>query len=131
MVKLQNLIDNATQANASQYQPLMDPILVEREEVVYAFKTIRDFIIFTNVRLVLIDVQGLTGKKKSFKSIPYPEIAVFTKESAGTFDLDSEIDLYVRAHGMIQLQFGKEDTQSVDAVYNLLSRYTLGSINTT
>jgi hypothetical protein len=125
MSVLQSLLGNASQADPSQYQPLIEPILVKGEEVAYAFKTFRDLIIFTNARLVLIDVQGLTGKKKSFKSIPYSEIAVFTKESAGTFELDSEIDLYVRAHGQIELQFRKEDNQSIDAVYNLLSEYII------
>lgn len=121
---LQNIMGNATTANPEEYNPLIASILVENESVFTAFKTLRDFIIFTNERLILIDVQGLSGKKKSFKSIPYSQISVFTKESAGTFDMDSEIDLYVRSYpSPIVLKFGK--SSNIDAVYKLLSDYVL------
>jgi len=121
---LQNLLGNSTQANPSDYQPLIQNILVENESVFTAFKTFRDFIIFTNERLILVDAQGLTGRKKSFKSIPYSQISVFTKENAGTFDMDSEINLFVRSYPLpIQLKFGKDS--NIDAVYQIISDYVL------
>lgn len=121
---LQNLLGNSTQASSADYQPLIQNVLVENESVFTAFKTFRDFIIFTNERLILVDVQGLSGKKKSFKSIPYSQICVFTKENAGTFDMDSEINLYVRSYPMaVQLKFGKDS--NIDLVYQLISDYVL------
>jgi hypothetical protein len=121
---LQNLLGNSTQANPNDYNPLIQDILVENESVFTAFKTFRDFIIFTNERLILVDVQGISGRKKSFKSVPYSQITVFTKENAGTFDLDSEINLYVRAYpSPIQLKFGKDS--NIDAVYQIISDYVL------
>jgi len=120
----QNLLGNATTASAQEYDPLISNLLIENESVFTAFKTVRDFIIFTNERLILIDVQGLTGKKKSFKSVPYSQISVFTKENAGTFDFDSEINLYVRGYPTaIALKFGK--SSNIDIVYQLLSDYVL------
>jgi hypothetical protein len=121
---LQNVLGNSTTANPEEYNPLIENLLVENESIFTAFKTLRDFIIFTNERLILIDVQGLTGKKKSFKSVPYSQISVFTKESAGTFDMDNEIDLYVKSYpSPIVLKFGK--SSNIDAVYQLLSDYIL------
>jgi len=121
---LQNILGNATTANPEEYNPLIENLLVQNEEVFSAFKTLRDFVIFTNERLILIDVQGITGKKKSFKSIPYSQITVFTKETAGTFDMDNEIDIYVRSYPLpIQLKFGKSN--NIDPVYQLLSDYVL------
>lgn len=121
---LQNLLGNATTATPEEYNSLISNLLIENEVVFTAFKTLRDYIIFTNERLVLVDAQGLTGKKKSFKSVPYSQISVFTKESAGTFDLDSEIDLYVRGYPLpIVLKFGK--SSNIDIVYQLLSDYVL------
>ena len=79
---LQNILGNSTTATPEEYNPLVQNLLVENESVFTAYKTLRDFIIFTNERLILIDVQGITGKKKSFKSISYSRISVFTKESA-------------------------------------------------
>ena len=124
MSLIQSILGNSTQANPADYTPLIQNILIENESVFSAFKTFRDFIIFTNERLILIDVQGLTGKKKSYKSIPYSQISVFTKESAGTFDMDNEIDLYVRSYPTaIQLKFGKDS--NIDSVYQLISNYVL------
>jgi hypothetical protein len=121
---IQNLLGNATTAKPEEYNPLVSNLLVENEAVFTAFKTLRDYIIFTNERLILIDAQGLTGKKKSFKSVPYSQISVFTKENAGTFDLDNEIALYVRGYPMsISLKFGK--SSNIDVVYQLLSDYVL------
>ena len=121
---LQNLLGNATTATPEEYNPLVSNLLVENESVFTAFKTLRDYIIFTNERLILIDAQGLTGRKKSFKSIPYSQISVFTKENAGTFDLDNEIALFVRGYPMpISLKFGKGS--NIDVVYQLLSDYVL------
>jgi hypothetical protein len=121
---LQNILGNSTTATPEEYNPLVQNLLVENESVFTAFKTLRDFIIFTNERLILIDVQGITGKKKSFKSVSYSRISVFTKESAGTFDMDNEIDLYVKGYpAVIQLKFGKDS--NIDSVYQLLSNYVL------
>lgn len=103
---------------------MIEGILVENESVFTAYKTIRDFIIFTNKRLILIDVQGITGKKKSFKSVPYSNIQIFIKESAGTFDLDNRIDLYVLGYpAVLSLNFSRDT--NIDEVYQLLSDYIL------
>lgn len=121
---LQKILGNSTTASAEEYNPLVQDLLVEDESVFVAFKALRDFIIFTNKRLILIDIQGISGKKKSFKSISYSQITVFTKESAGTFDLDNEIELYIRSYpAPIKLKFGKGS--NIDAVYQLLSDYVL------
>ncbi len=121
---LQNMLGNATTATPEEYNPLVSNLLIENESVFTAFKTIRDYIIFTNERLILVDAQGLTGRKKSFKSLPYSQISVFTKESAGTFDLDSEIQLYLKGYpSPVSLKFGKSG--NIDVVYQLLSDYVL------
>lgn len=124
MSLLQHLSGNSTNAKPEQYNPLIEGILVENESVFTAYKTIRDFIIFTNKRLILIDVQGITGKKKSFKSVPYSNIQIFIKESAGTFDLDNRIDLYVLGYpAVLSLNFSRDT--NIDEVYQLLSDYIL------
>jgi hypothetical protein len=71
------------------------PILVEGERVLAAFKTVRDTAFLTDLRFVLVDVQGLTGSKTSVQSVPYRSITRFSVESAGTLDLDSDLNIWV------------------------------------
>ena len=54
------------------------PILVADEAILSTYKGIRDGVVFTNKRIIAINVQGLTGKKKDFTSLPYSKIQVYT-----------------------------------------------------
>lgn len=75
-------------------------ILLPDEEVLTAFKTLRDVAFLTSLRLVIVDVQGITGSKKAVHSIPYKSIVSFTVETAGTFDLDSDLNIQVAGQAM-------------------------------
>ncbi|GAB4147013.1 MAG: PH domain-containing protein [Patescibacteria group bacterium] len=124
MSLLQNLLGNATEADASQYESIVNPVLVEGENVQYAYKLLRDLIIFTNERLIMVNVQGLTGKKKEISSIPYSSVSVFTMENAGTMDFDSEIKLHVKGLSVpVSLKFGKNS--DITGVYKILSEKIL------
>lgn len=92
---LQGLFGNATEINAKELQKDVDATIVEGETVVKAFRVIRDLYIFTDKRLLLIDKQGLTGKKAEYHSIPYKSISHFSVETAGTFDMDAEMKIYI------------------------------------
>ena len=67
-------------------------ILVEGEEFMSSYTAGRDYVAFTNKRIVAVNVQGMTGKKQDFTSIPYSKINCFSVETAGVFDLDAELD---------------------------------------
>lgn len=89
-----------------------------------AYKLIRDLFLFTNKRLILIDVQGVTGSKVEYHSIPYKSITHFSVESAGTFDLDAELKIWIAGTQLpIQKKFNKSlniyDVQSILATYVL------------
>lgn len=73
----------------------MEGILIPGEQVELAYVLIRDLIVFTEKRLILVDKQGVTGKKTSYKSIPYHSISRFTVESSGHFDLDAELKIWI------------------------------------
>lgn len=80
-------------------------MLVDGEHVVQTYKAIRDVVIFTNKRIFAINVQGLTGKKKDYTSLPYSKIQAFSVETAGTLDLDSELDLWFSGLGKVRFEF--------------------------
>ncbi|GAB3621729.1 PH domain-containing protein [Glutamicibacter endophyticus] len=90
------------------------PLLVPGEEVLAAFKGVRDSVAFTDKRIIAINVQGLTGKKRDYTSLPYTKIQSFSVETAGTFDLDSELDLWFSGLGMVRFEFkGKVDVRAL------------------
>lgn len=94
----------------SHYEDLVAPMLVDGEKAVLAFQTIRDGIVFTTKRMIAINVQGLTGKKKDMTSLPYARIQAFSVETAGVLDMDSELELWFSGLGKVRFEFsGKVD----------------------
>ena len=85
----------------------LDGILIEGETIYLAFKGIRDSVTFTSKRIIALNVQGMTGKKRDYTSLPYSRIQAFSVETAGTFDLDSEVDLWFSGLGRIKLEFAR------------------------
>lgn len=81
------------------------PLFVAGEEIIGVYKAIRDYVVFTNKRIISVNVQGVTGKKKDFTSLPYSKIQVFSIETAGTLDLDSELELYFSGLGLVKFEF--------------------------
>lgn len=81
------------------------PLLVQGEQVIASFKTVRDFVVFTDKRVLAVNVQGMTGKKRDFSSLPYSKIQAFSVETAGHFDLDSELELWFSGLGKVKFDF--------------------------
>ena len=81
------------------------PLLISGENVLSAYSALRDYVVFTNKRIIAVNVQGLTGKKKDFSSIPYSKVNAFSVETAGTFDMDSELELYLSGLGKVKFEF--------------------------
>lgn len=92
---LSGLMGNASQKNVDKVERDLEDILVPGEQVTLAFSLIRDLIVFTEFRLILVDKQGVTGKKTSYKSLPYRSISRFSVETSGHFDLDAELKIWV------------------------------------
>ena len=92
----------------------LGPLLVDGETVLLAFKGMRDSVVFTNKRFISINVQGLTGKKRDYTSLPLNRVQAWSVETAGTFDLDSELDLWFSGLGRVRLEFkGSVDIRQI------------------
>lgn len=88
----------------------IEPLLIPGERIVSCFKAVRDFVVFTDKRLITVNVQGITGRKRDFTSLPYSRIQAFSVETAGTFDLDAELELWFSGLGKVRLEFrGRAD----------------------
>ena len=89
------LLGNASQLSNDKIEQELEHVLLDNEQVDMAFSLVRDLIVFTEYRLILVDKQGVTGKKVSYKSIPYRSISRFTVETSGHFDLDAELKIWI------------------------------------
>lgn len=79
-------------------------LLINGEEVIASYVSMRDRVVFTNKRIISINVQGLTGTKKDYTSIPYNRIQAYSVETAGFADLDAELDLWISGIGKIRFE---------------------------
>lgn len=120
-----SLLGNAGAVSPEDLSENYSQLLIDDEQIDIGFKLIRDTLIFTNKRLVLVNVQGLTGKKTEYLSIAYKSISRFSIESAGTFDLDAELKIWISSEkepSIIQT-FNKK--VNVYDVQKVLAKYTL------
>ena len=104
--------------------PRVAPLLVENEGIVAAFKAIRDSVVFTNKRVIAINVQGITGKKVDYTSLPYSKLQAYSVETSGTFDLDCELDLFFSG-GIGQVRFELKGSCDILGLSRLISQYIL------
>lgn len=106
MIDFQNgSIFKLRQINADSVNRDIAPLLVNDEQVISAYKGMRDYVVFTSKRIIAVNVQGVTGKKKDFSSLPYSKIQAFSSETAGVFDMDSELELYFSGLGKVRFEF--------------------------
>jgi hypothetical protein len=119
------LLGNAGSVDATSLIKDYGKLLLDGEQIELGFKLIRDTFIFTNKRLILVDKQGLTGSKTEYKSISYKSISRFSIETAGTFDLDAELKIWVSSEAMPSIK--KQFNKSVDVyeVQKVLAHHVL------
>jgi len=99
------------------------PMFVPGEEIIGTYQSIRDGVVFTNKRIIAINIQGITGKKKDFTSLPYSKIQAYSVETSGVFDLDSELELWFSGLGKIKLEF--ISNANVSEICKMISMHVL------
>ena len=90
------ILGHAGETDAGAIEEEFKPLLADGETVEKAFKLVRDLIVFTDRRVVLVDKQGVTGKKREYLTLPYKQITRFSVETAGRADLDCDVKVWVR-----------------------------------
>lgn len=120
------ILGNASTVSQEELMKQYGQLLLDGEEIELGFKLIRDTFIFTSKRLILIDRQGLTGSKTEYKSISYKSISRFSVETAGTFELDAELKIWISSETQpsITKQFNK--SVNVYEVQKVLAHHVLG-----
>ncbi len=121
---LDGMLGNASKIDAGKIQQEFSQVLAPSEQVEHVYQLIRDYFVFTNKRLVMVDKQGITGSKVDYHSIPYKSITHFSIETGGHFDLDAELKIWISGNPVpIQKQFNKK--LSIYEVQSVLADYVL------
>lgn len=94
------LLGNASEVSTEKLKEKYGRLLISNEQIELRFALFRDVFMFTNKRLILIDVQGLTGSKIEYKSMPYKSISRFSLETSGTFDLDAGLKIWISSENI-------------------------------
>lgn len=110
--------------------PEIQRLLHSSEELQFCVKTFRDVAAFTDKRILIVDRQGITGKKIEYFSVPYRSIVTYAIETAGALDLDAEIKLVLSGGIVLELSFFKDKENQMEEllfqVYDLITQYVLG-----
>ncbi|MFC5702216.1 PH domain-containing protein [Cohnella faecalis] len=119
------LLGNASEISPAEAQKDLANLLYESERVEKAYKLIRDLFVFTDKRLILIDKQGLTGRKVDYHSYPYKSISHFSIETSGHFDLDAELKFWISGNPTpVSKTFNK--SLNIYELQAVLARHILG-----
>ncbi len=111
------------QTDISEGKNAISNLLVKDEEIKFTFVSMRDKLVFTNKRIVSVNVKGVTGKKIDYTSIPYSNIQVFSLESAGALDLDAELDITISGLGTVRFELNAQT--DVNILGNYISEKVL------
>ena len=102
---------------------LVEDILIPGETVIGSYTVVRDFVVFTDKRVISCNIQGVTGMRRDFTSMPYSKVSVFSIETAGLLDLDSELEMYFPGLGRVHFEFtGNSD---IKAIGQAIGKYVL------
>ncbi len=119
------LMGNASEVNVTKLKEDLKDVLTPTENIEEAYKVIRDLFVFTNKRLILMDKQGMTGKKIEIHSYPYKSIVHFSVETAGTFDMDAELKIWISGSTIpIEKNFNK--STNIKVIQKILAEKVLG-----
>lgn len=121
-----SLLGNAGAVSQQDLERDYSQLLTENEAIEIGFKLVRDTFTFTNKRLILVDKQGLTGRKVEYLSVGYKSISRFSVETAGSFDLEAELKIWISSeqNPSIQKKFNK--SVNVYDVQKVLAQHVLG-----
>ncbi|MBC5994890.1 PH domain-containing protein [Pontibacter cellulosilyticus] len=122
---LSGMMGHASEVSIEKISREFQPILIEDERIEKAYKLIRDMLVFTNKRLILVNKQGITGSKIDYRSIPYGSIKMFSKESAGIADLDAELKIWLTGETEPTIKQDFRKGENINEAYRVLSRYVL------
>ena len=121
----QNSVWNLKQISVDAVRNEVNALLINGEQAVMAFQTVRDQLIFTNKRIISVDVQGITGRRKSYSSMPYSNIQYFSIQTPGFAELFPDSELFVMFSNTFTAKFEFKGNVDIGLIGRMISEYVL------
>ena len=122
----QNSVWNLSPIRIEAVQQDVHGLLIKDEFIVAAFKTIRDQLVFTNKRIISIDVQGITGQRKSYSSLPYSKVQYFSIQTPGFMEFVPDSELFIMFTSGFTAKFEFKGNVNIGQIGRMISEYVLG-----
>lgn len=116
---------NLKPINVESVRNEVNGLLIGGEQIEFAFQTVRDQLIFTNKRIIAIDVQGITGKRKSFATMPYSKVQYFAIQTTGFLELFPDCELFIMFSNGFTAKFEFKGNVDIGKIGRMLSEYVL------
>lgn len=107
----------------SKFAQYIVPMFVEGEQIISTYVNIRDGVVFTNKRIIAINIQGLTGKKKDITILPYSKIQLYSIGTSGLIDIDTELELFFTGVGKVVFEF--TNNSNIVEICQIISTFAL------
>jgi hypothetical protein len=121
----QDSVWNLKPISIEEVRAEVNGLLIHGEEIIMAFKTMRDQLVFTNKRIISIDVQGVTGKRKSFSTMPYSKIQYFSIQTPGFAELIPDSELFIMFSNTFTAKFEFKGNVDIGRIGRIISEYVL------
>jgi len=100
---------NAGSSEAKKFHSDFGQLLMDGEIIEVGFVVVRDTFLFTNKRLILVDIQGISGRQIEYLSIPYSNITKFSVQTGESFDLNAELKIWIGSDTIpLEKKFNKD-----------------------
>lgn len=116
---------NLKQISVDSVRNEVNGLLIDGESIIMAFQTVRDQLVFTDKRIISIDVQGITGKKKSFSTMPYSKIQYFSIQTPGFVELIPDSELFIMFSNAFTARFEFKGNVDIGKIGRMISKYVL------
>ena len=120
-----NSVFNLKPIDTNMVRNEVQGLMIQNEQILYAFQTVRDQLVFTNMRIIAIDVQGITGKRKSFATMPYSKIQYFEIQTAGFMEIFPDSELFLMFSNGFTAKFEFKGKVDIGSIGRLISSYCL------
>ena len=121
----QNSAWNLTPIPVEEVRDEVRGLLIKDEGIAAAFRTVRDQLIFTNKRIIAVDVQGLTGRRKSFSSLPYSKVQFFSIQTPGFAEIVPDSELVLNFASGFNAKFEFKGGVNIGQIGRMISQFVL------
>jgi hypothetical protein len=116
---------NLQRIDSSKMNKNVARLLVEDEQVIGVYRTVRDQVIFTNLRVITAEVEGVTGKRQEIFSLPYCKIQYFGIQTVGFAELIPDAELALYFNNGLKASFEFQGSSNILEIGKMISKYSL------